>query len=102
MRLPFREVSVEQIFVSFMFFLTLGGFMVFANLWMWRILHTPMWFTQTHFWSFARWLCILGGAGVMTVHWKAQGVIAEGAVSKTALILAGAIGLALAAVGFFN
>jgi hypothetical protein len=102
MRLPFRDVTVEKVFVSFMFFLVTGAFLVFANLWAWRVLHTPLWFTETHFWSFSRWLCIIGGAGVMTIHWKAQGVVSEGAVGKTGAILAAAVGLALVVIGFFN
>jgi hypothetical protein len=38
----------------------------------------------------------------MTIHWKAQGVVSEGAVGKTGAILAAAVGLALVVIGFFN
>jgi hypothetical protein len=93
---PFHEVTCGQVFVTFIFILMLGLTLLLGGLWLWRILDQPRWLAESHFWMSNRWMIIFACAVILTINWRAEGIVAAGAYTKTALFVA--IGAALAVV----
>lgn len=93
-RLPFRTISLAQLWSVGVFVLCFALALAFAGLWAWRALGKPEWLSDWIPAAFSRWLLAAAIWTFALVNFSDGGTLTINSARRSATIIAGAVVLA--------